>query len=801
VAEGRPQLVTVAGDAGVGKSRLVRELHDVLAGLDPAPRLRVGRCVPYGRGVTYQPLADVLRAELGLRENDPPDAALARLGDDPALGLTLGLDVAPDVHPLEVRARLEDAWTRLLGRLAAEGPAVVILEDLHWAQEVLLDLVERLHREVPGPLLLVGTARPELLATRPAWGRHPDAATVWLEPLPRADAARLLELAGGGSIPADVRAEVLDRAEGNPFFLEELAQAAPYVTAIPDSVQGVLAGRIDLLPPREKAALQAAAVIGRIFWPGAVVELLDGAAPDFGLLEGRDFVRRRSGSSLEGERELAFKHALTWEVAYGSLTTPERARLHAGFAAWLERTGGGRDEHAALLAQHYADAVVADDLGGPPPEEDERLRERAVHWLVRASDLAVRRYELEDAIAMLHRALELDATGTHALELWRRIGRAHALRHDGDAFLEALMRAIPLAPDRATEAELYADLSVETAMRTGMWRRRPERELVDGWIARALELAEPESATRARALIARCIWAPHGSRDEAREASRIAERLGDPELRSYAWDARGITMWVDGEPDLGRAFEERRFELLGRIHDPDHVADIHYAPITGCVWLGYFKEAHRLADRHDEIVSTLTPHHRIHGLAVQTELEELVGGWDAILGFRDRVETVVLGNRDTPCMRSPRILLVSALAALQRGEPEQAAGLEALAEEFEVSGFGHTIDTPRIRLALVRGDLGTVERLVAEPLPDRGWHRAWLLLSTQSARLDALAALGRRDEIEAWPAPRPGTYLEPFLLRALALVREDGEALAAAAASFERLRLGWHAAETRALLA
>jgi hypothetical protein len=157
-------------------------------------------------------------------------------------------------------------------------------------------------------------------------------------------------------------------------------------------------------------------------------------------------------------------------------------------------------------------------------------------------------------------------------------------------------------------------------------------------------------------------------------------------------------------------------------------------------------------------VSTLTPHHRIHGLAVQTELEELVGGWDAILGFRDRVETVVLGNRDTPCMRSPRILLVSALAALQRGDPEQAAGLEALAEEFEVSGFGHTIDTPRIRLALVRGELGTVERLVAEPLPDRGWHRAWLLLSTQSARLDALAALGRRDEVEAWPAPRPGTY-------------------------------------------
>ena len=107
------------------------------------------------------------------------------------------------------------------------------------------------------------------------------------------------------------------------------------------------------------------------------------------------------------------------------------------------------------------------------PESLAELRERAVHWLVRASELAVRRYELEDAIAMLHRALELDADGARALELWRRIGRAHALRHDGDAFLEALMNAIPLSPDRATEAELYADLSIETAMRTGMWRRRP----------------------------------------------------------------------------------------------------------------------------------------------------------------------------------------------------------------------------------------------------------------------------------------------------------------------------------------
>ncbi len=793
VADGRPHLVTVAGDAGVGKTRLVRELRERLLAETPTPRIRAGRCIPYGRGMTYQPLGDLLREELGLLDTDPPEEVLARLGDDRILGLTLGLDAAADVHPLAARERLEEGWTAFLDRLAEDGPVVVLLEDLHWAQEALLDLVERLHSEVRGPLLLVVTARPELLAARPAWGRRPDALTVWLEPLPREDAERLLALVGA-DVPETRRADVLDRAEGNPFFLEELAHAAPHVEQIPDSVQGVLAGRIDLLPPTEKAALQAAAVIGRTFWRTPVVELLDGAAPDLALLEGRDFIRRHPGSALEGEREFAFKHALTWEVAYGSLTPPARARLHAAFAEWLERTGGGRDEHAALLAQHYGDAVRdRDDV------DTARLSERAIHWLLRAAELAVRRYELEDAIAMLQRALELEPDEAVQLDLWRRIGRAHALRHDGDAFLEALTHAIELSRDETTTAELYADLAIETAMRTGMWRTRPERELVDGWIDRALELSEPESASRARALIARCVWSPDGSRDAAREASRIAELLGDAELRSYAWDARGITSWVAGEPDLGRAFEERRFELLDQINDPDHVADIYYAPITGCVWLGYFREARRLADKHNEIVRELTPHHRIHGLAVLTELEELAGGWETIFGYRDRVETVVLGNRDTPCMRSPRILLVSAVAALRLDDAERARELETLADDFAVEGFGHTLDTPRIRLALLRKELDVAERLVAEPLPDRGWHRAWLLLATLSARLDAFAALGNVRELENWPRPRRGTYLEPFLLRALGIVHEDEARLARAAELFEALRLKEHAKETRAL--
>jgi hypothetical protein len=616
---------------------------------------------------------------------------------------------------------------------------------------------------------------------------------MWLEPLGEADAARLLE-ARSPDVPRELHELVLRRAEGNPFFLEELASSIAERGArgaeVPDTVQAVLASRVDLLPPDEKAALQAAAVIGRVFWRGAVRALLHEAAPDFALLEARDFVRRRPTSALAGEREFTFKHALTRDVAYASLPEERRAALHAAFARWLEDSGGGRDEHAAFLAHHYAIAA-----------EREGVRLEAITWLMRAAELAIGRYELDEALALLHRALELEPGPDSELRLQCLIGRSNALRHDGEPFLGAMMRAIELSPDQETTAELYAALSFETAVRAGMWRRRPDRDLVDGWIDRALELSAPMSASRTRALIARCIWAPVGHTAAAREASQIAEALDDPELRSYALDARGITAWVSGERDLGRAFEERRFDLLDRIRDPDHVADIHYAPVSGCVWLGHFEEARRLAGLHDEITRGLTPHHRVHGVAVLAEVEELVGDWQRIHEqLEPRAESIILANLETPCVRSPRSLYVMAVARHVLGDLAGARELEQLADGFGMEGYGHVLETPRLRLALLREELETVERLVATPLPDRGWHRGWMLLSTEAVRLDALASLGRREEIESWPPERPGTYLEPFHLRALGVVREDEELVARAVRGFDRLGLHWHASQTPAVL-
>ena len=363
VAEGRPQLVVIVGDAGVGKTRLVRELWAWLAEQEPQPLQRTGRCLSYGHGTTYWPLAEVLREHFELQEDDGPDVALERFGRFRYLGLTLGLDVAEGLHPLAARERLHDSWAELLHELAAERPTVLLIEDVHWAEDDLLDLIDSLAAQVDGPLLVLATARPELLERRPAWHRW----ALSLEALRESTAGELLDGLVGLELPPQLRAAIVDRAEGNPFFVEELlatlidrgvlqrqnggwtCKELPEGFAVPDTVQAVLAARIDLLPAAEKAALQAAAVIGRVFWTGPIYELV-GGAPDFDLLAERDFVRRRPGSSLSGEREYAIKHALTREVAYASLPKARRARLHAAFAGWLERSGEGNDEHAALLA-------------------------------------------------------------------------------------------------------------------------------------------------------------------------------------------------------------------------------------------------------------------------------------------------------------------------------------------------------------------------------------------------------------------------------------------------------------------
>jgi class 3 adenylate cyclase/tetratricopeptide (TPR) repeat protein len=812
-----PRLVTILGDAGVGKTRLVREFWERLGGRSPAPLRRTGRCLSYGQGITYWPLAEVLKEHLGILESDPPTVVRERLGSREILGLTLGLDVAGGLHPLAARDRFQDAWVEFIDEVVAERPTVILIEDVHWAEEQLLDLLERLVRDTRGPLLLVATARPEFLEQQPGWGARVHGTIVELEALSSEDAVRMLDELLGGTLPAGLREVVVHRAEGNPFFVEELLGTLidrqllerqngswrlsdlPPDFVVPDTVQAVVAARVDLLEPDEKQALQAASVIGRIFWAGPVYELVQEAKPDLRVLEERDFIRRRPGSSIVGDREYAIKHALTREVAYAGLPKARRAGLHAAFAQWLERTGEGRDEYAPLLAHHYAEAVRPEDIdlawaGGA--DELEQLRARALTWLRRAAELAIGRFEIDEGLALLHRALAIEPDEGARSALWREVGRANVFKFDGEAFWTAMQNSLE-GSDQATAADTYSQLAFHTATRAAMWKRRPDRKLIEGWIERALELSEPDAPARARALIARTQSHPEMFGEAAQEASELADRLGDLELRSWAWNARASAAAALGDYHQAAALARRRFDIVPKLTDPDHIALIYMTGSWDILAVGSFEEARRIAAAHDEITRSLTPHHRLHAVATLMSVDHAAGRWEAVRDLTPRAEAAVAANLATPCVLNVWSLLASALANVHQGNGEEARRLERSADGLGMEGYGQLLNPVHLEIAIARGELAEVERMLNEWTPggldDLDGRIAWL---------NAQIALGRRTEIEN-QAPanlQPETYLEPFALRALGFARKDEALFAQAIERFETMGLDWYAAETRKLM-
>jgi class 3 adenylate cyclase len=822
VERSRPVLVTVVGDAGVGKTRLMRELWERLADESPEPLRRTGRCLAYGQGITYWPLAEVLKEHLSIMESDSPEEVRRRLGDREILGITLGLDLAGELHPLAARDRLQAEWVAFLSELARDRPAVLLVEDIHWAEQPLLDLIERLARDVEGPLLLLTTARPDFVDGHAGWHARTDSETIWLEPLAAGTAGSLVD-ALTGALPAHIRELVVERAEGNPFFVEEVlgslidagvlqranggwqATEPPEGFQIPDSVQAVLAARIDLLGEAEKVALQAAAVIGRVFWTGPVYELVEGLEPDLNVLESRDLIRRRSPSTLPGEVEYVFKHALTREVAYASVTKARRARLHAAFAEWMERLGEGREEHAPLLAHHYAEAVRPEDVDlawGGDEAELERLRTKAVNRLRQAAEAAISRYGIDDGIALLRRAAVLEPDAAEEGRIWRAIGRAYALKFDGESFIDAMERSLALVEDPRERGDTYSELSFHTSIRSGMWKRRPAEEVVDEWIEQALQLTEPESDFRVKALLALANWHPEHGDDLPKEAGVLAERLGDPELRSYAWAARAYVAFHQARLDDALNWALRRFDIEDEITDPDHLVEIRETALPVVVAVGRIREARRLAREHVALSKELSSHHRMHGISLAAEAEELAGNWPGLVELEPRIEQAAADNQDTPCVRNARSTLLCAVAHAYAGADERAAELENTAKGFGMEGHLTALVPPRIRLALARRNAGKLERLVRGQeafLQHTG--RLTFGLPALAARLDALAALrdGDRVEVEAKAFLAPGRYLEPFALRALGIVRNDTELVARANERFRAMHLDGHAEQTAAL--
>jgi class 3 adenylate cyclase/ATP/maltotriose-dependent transcriptional regulator MalT len=408
----RAALLTVYGEPGVGKSRLAREFLD---GVEGATILK-GRCLPYGEGVTYWPLAEMVKASAGISDDDPLDTAQRKLRDyceDEAVADLLGLAVGVLEAVEGERAQQEISWAarEWAEQLADAQPLVLVFEDVHWGEEPLLELIEHLAATVrEAPLLIICLARPELLDVRPMWGGgRVRATTLELEPLQREESAQLVEeLAAELDVEIDL-ATVLAKSEGNPLFVEETVRMLaerPGVDRIPDTLQALIAARIDRLPAPQRVALQRASVIGRVFMTGALSRLtpeLENSDEALEELLQRDFIVREPRATITGEQSYKFKHVLIREVAYGGLSKTARADLHRAYALWLAEHAG--TELLEIRAFHLDQATqLITELDGAASQE---LREETAEALTKAGLRALSRESFRSARKLLRRASEL----------------------------------------------------------------------------------------------------------------------------------------------------------------------------------------------------------------------------------------------------------------------------------------------------------------------------------------------------------------------------------------------------------
>ena len=393
-AETPVRLVTVIGEAGMGKSRMVAELRAHVDKRAGPVTWRQGRCLPYGEGITFWALGEVVKAQAGILESDSPADAEAKLntvvppGPDQAWMRERLLPLIGLESTSANRDESFAAWRLFLEGMAADHPAVVVVEDLHWADEAMLAFLENVAKEgAHGPLFLLATARPDLLAGHPEFGAGlPNAHRLELAPLTTDETASLVTSLLGAVVPPDLSGPIIERADGNPLYAEEyvallrdrdllvqsngsIALRAGADLPLPDSIHALLAARLDTLPADRKSLLTDAAVVGKVFWDGPLVAMGDrdpaqvaSALADLAQL---GFLRPAAQSSMAGEREYAFWHVLGRDVAYRQLPRGSRAARHAAAATWLEAKLGDRvDDIADVLADHWGTALELSRAAG-----------------------------------------------------------------------------------------------------------------------------------------------------------------------------------------------------------------------------------------------------------------------------------------------------------------------------------------------------------------------------------------------------------------------------------------------------
>jgi class 3 adenylate cyclase/tetratricopeptide (TPR) repeat protein len=466
VEERACRLITVVGPAGIGKSRLANEL---LTSVREEASVLVGRCLPYGEGITYWPLRDVVREAAG-------DLTLAQIeelleGEEDASRIAARVAGAIGIGE-SAGAADETLWAvrRLFERLSRDRPLIVGFDDLQWAEPTFLDLIEYLvgwSRDAP--ILVVCLARPELLDKHPTWLTvRPNATSITLDALSEQDAESLLDelMRGGAELGSDVLARITEAAEGNPLFVEQMLammteDEAPAAGEMPPSIHALLAARLDRLEPGERAAIERASVIGRDFWRGAVADLSreedrPSVSARLMTLVRKDLIQP-SRSIFPWEDGFRFRHALIRDAAYFAIPKETRADLHERYASWLERTAGERaNELEEILGYHLEQAFRYQEELGPVGEEGRELAIRAGERLAAAGRRAiVARGDLAAAVSLLGRSASL-LPEKHPLrrELLPELGSA--LMRTGDfgraeGVLTEAMESAKAAGDRRLE--------------------------------------------------------------------------------------------------------------------------------------------------------------------------------------------------------------------------------------------------------------------------------------------------------------------------------------------------------------
>jgi class 3 adenylate cyclase/tetratricopeptide (TPR) repeat protein len=560
-------LFTVLGAAGEGKSRLVEEF---LESVDGSAGVLTGRCLPYGEGITYWPVAEAVRTALGVRAFDAPPEVGARLEeivgeDEHAAAITNGIaEVLGSRGGVGSAGELPWAVRRFLEILATDRPLVTVWEDIHWAEPAFLDLVDHVvDWSRDASILVVCTARPELLDVRAAWGGgKSNATTLSLQPLDANASAELIgNLLGGTGLPADVSERITEAAGGNPLFVEQMlsmmiddgqlvAQDGGWspndlsTVQVPPSVALLLAARLERLSEDERRAIECAAVIGREFYRGAVVDLL----PEHLRPRADDVIRslvrkefaRPDRSSMAGEEAFRFRHILIRDAAYNAIPKERRADLHEVFAAWIDRSGGERAEEAdEIVGYHLEQAFHLREALGPLDERTRSLRTRAAERLAAAGERALARHDVR-AVSNL-------------------LGRAQSLLDPSDRARVAILPDLGIALREAGRVD-------------------EANAIVDEALARANGLGDP--ALAAHATVAR--WyvmseveaPPHEVRADAHRAIDIFSAGKDERGLARAWHLVGSVEWELGHAGEQLAALERALDHAGRAGMPYETAEV-----------------------------------------------------------------------------------------------------------------------------------------------------------------------------------------------------------------------------------